>query len=684
MTKKEEFEKQGFDVIEGREIIDEEQNHLLEFLKNNYPSIYKDGEINIEEFKRVLDGKSAIGYKENGYGLNFIGRNLAKAKYRQKTEKELSINEKLSKNFYETENIIIKGDNLDSLKILKKYYSSKIKCIYIDPPYNTGSNLFVYDDNFKEEELNVLGKEISKEEKDRMVFIFKKSKGSHNGWLTFMYPRLKLARDLLADDGAIFISIDDNEQANLKLLCDEIFGEDNFIGNIAWLKNNAQNDAIGLQKNYEYILCYVKNKIGIYNIERFEDVKIIEENGKFYYEGSGITTGGEGGVLNARPNLGYSIYYNPETGDFFAFDDVNKEEAKISNDEEIVYNDNIEFLNRGYVIIRPPKKKGLLGAWTWDINKFNSEKENILIKETEEHYRIVKKVFVNKNDIFNKNKKLYSKKLVSTPNKNIIDNVASASGTKEVSEIFNKKVFSNPKSVQLIKNILYMSTKNDSIVLDFFAGSGTTAHAVMEINAEDGGNRKFILCQIDEKFIKDKDSEKKEKKKKFSVAHNFCIDNNFEPVISSITVERVNRAGDKILKTLKESNDMFDDKKIDIGYKVFDLHNVNIEKEDENKQIILLLNGVTDLSRIYNMIINIGLNSPVSKLTPIIENCAYMIEEDNIKRYYITNSEILIKNDENKQKFKDMIESGMVYIDGWTVTINVSLQQYKDNVKIVL
>ena len=195
----------------------------------------------------------------------------------------------------------------------------------------------------------------------------------------------------------------------------------------------------------------------------------------------------------------------------------------------------------------------------------------------------------------------------------------------------------------------------------------------MELNAEDGGNRKFILCQIDEEIKKEK-----------SAAYDFCIDNNFEPVISSITVERVNRAGDKILKTLKESNDMFDDKKIDIGYKVFDLHDVNIEKEDENKQIILLLNGVTDLSRIYNMIINIGLNSPVSKLTPIIENCAYMIEEANIKRYYIPNSEILIKNDENKQKFKDMIESGMVYIDGWTVTINVSLQQYKDNVKIVL
>ena len=636
MTKKEEFEKQGFEVIEGREIIDEEQNHLLEFLKNNYPSIYKDGEINIEEFKRVLDGKSAIGYKENGYGLNFIGRNLAKAKYRQKTEKELSINEKLSKNFDETENIIIKGDNLDSLKILKKYYSSKIKCIYIDPPYNTNSDNFLYPDRFDKEELEALGlQDIGKEEYDRMEFIFKKSKKSHNGWLTFMYPRLKLARDLLTDDGAIFISIDDNEQANLKLLCDEIFGEDNFVANFIWKnRNSLQYEERITTIQTEYIMLYIKNK------------DTYKKNEKRFNK-----------ITKPYDGLGYKNPDNDPNGAWIT-------SGKERNDGRKIY-----------TVISPTGVKHT-GAWIPTKEEFEKwDKEGLIWWGKDGSAKPRKKSYLKDFDGNVSSNILFDEYILTDKFKKekIWDIGTTESASKELNNILSKQIFNYPKPSTLIKYILYISSAKNDIVLDFFAGSGTTAHAVMELNAEDGGNRKFILCQIDEEIKKEK-----------SAAYDFCIDNNFEPVISSITVERVNRAGDKILKTLKESNDMFDDKKIDIGYKVFDLHDVNIEKEDENKQIILLLNGVTDLSRIYNMIINIGLNSPVSKLTPIIENCAYMIEEDNIKRYYITNSEILIKNDENKQKFKDMIESGMVYIDGWTVTINVSLQQYKDNVKIVL
>lgn len=632
MTKKEKFEKQGFDVIEGREIIDEEENHLLEFFKNNYPSIYKDGEINIEELKRVLNSKSAIGYKENGYGLNFIGRNLAKAKYRQKTEKELCINEKLSKNFYETENIIIKGDNLDSLKILKKYYSGKIKCIYIDPPYNTNTDNFLYPDKFNKQELEVLGlQDIGKEEYDRMEFIFQKSKKSHNGWLTFMYPRLKLARDLLTDDGAIFISIDDNEQANLKLLCDEIFGEDNFIQNIIWQKKKGgSQDSDDFSKEHEYILSYSKKDWYINDIKEKHDEKeyIHIINGR-KAKLLKLEKWGNHSLRIDRPTLYYKIK-DPHGNDFYPI---------APNGEDGCWRKKPEKLDKDHIY--------------WKISK----------------NRLTPYEVIYFDEMLDKNKIIKTRTIFS-------EYGTTTDATKEILSIFeNKKIFDTPKPLNLIKHIVRLSTNEceEDIVLDFFAGSGTTAHAVMELNAEDGGNRKFILCQIDEEIKKEK-----------SAAYDFCIDNNFEPVISSITVERVNRAGDKILKTLKESNNMFDDKKIDIGYKVFDLHDVNIEKEDENKQIIILLNGVTDLSRIYNMIINIGLNSPVSKLTPIIENCAYMIEEDGIKRYYITNSEILIKNYENKQKFKDMIESGMVYIDGWTVTINVSLQQYKDNVKIVL
>ena len=606
MTKKEEFEKQGFDVIDDRETIDEEQNNLLEFLKNNYPSIYKDSEINIEELKRVLNDKSVVAYKENGYGLNFIGRNLAKAKYRQKTKKELIINEKLSKNFNETENIIIKGDNLDSLKILKKYYSGKIKCIYIDPPYNTNSDNFLYPDRFDKEELEVLGlQDISKEEYDRMEFIFKRSKKSHNGWLTFMYPRLKLARDLLTDDGAIFISIDDNEQANLKLLCDEIFGEDNLLSSIIWQGlDTIKNDAKYFSTNHEYILVYAKNKdnCNIYGLPRTEE-----------------------------HNKVYKNYDNDPNGKYL-LTPLNAKSGTEKNRYEYTFSNGVKYI--------PPE-----GTY----HKIDSIPQ--------------KKTYLKDVSNFIKLGTFWSYQFAgSTRNSN-----------KELSKLLDKGIFNNPKPMKILKLIINTVSIDDDIVLDFFAGSGTTAHAVMELNTEDNGNRKFILCQIDEKITKEK-----------SASYDFCIDNKFEPVISSITIERVNRAGEKIIKTLKESNDKFDNKKIDIGYKVFDLHDINDIKENEDGQIEIISNGVVDLSRIYNMIINVGLNSPVSKLITIIENCAYMIEEDNIKTYYITNSEILIENDENKQKFKYMIENGNVYIDGWTVNINASLQQYKDNIKIVL
>ena len=217
-----EFMNAGYSVV-GTE---NNENKLLNFLRENYPSVIRDNEINVAELKTVLG--LPIDEKVNGYGLNFVGRNFAKAKYAQKTEKELRLNNVLSKEMDTTQNLVLKGDNLDSLKILKSHYSGKIKCIYIDPPYNTTSDEFVYPDKFDKEEAEVLGfANLSESDFERMDFSFK-TKKSHNGWLAFMYPRLLLARDLLSKAGVIFISIDDNEQANLKLLCDEIFGEENF------------------------------------------------------------------------------------------------------------------------------------------------------------------------------------------------------------------------------------------------------------------------------------------------------------------------------------------------------------------------------------------------------------------------------------------------------------------------
>ena len=542
-------------------------------------------------------------------------------------EREINASAKNGKNF------LIEGDNYASLKLLEKTHKGKIDLIYIDPPYNTGNKDFVYNDSFVTY--------------DDGYF--------HSKWLSFIEKRLKLAKDLLKDDGLIFVSIDDNEQANLKLLMDKIFGQINFVSTFI-IDKTAQgaNQSVTFKTQHEYCLLYKKNSPDKINYEI--DTKC--DNKKFKYRdeiGLYAKTNSFDSInspLSSNRNRGYTIYYRETDGDAVVRDEFNRETLTFDEYDKTL-------IDSGYIPIRPGIRKNVQYPRNWEPSRFLREyKQELVFCKNQKGVLSV----YHKNRFSGKTKDTTIKKFDTRQQ-----------GNELLVNILGIKKFDYPKSLDMMKWIISKFNDKNALVLDFFAGSGTTAHAVMELNAEDSGNRKFILCQIDEEIKKEK-----------SAAYDFCIDNNFEPVISSITVERVNRAGDKILKTLKESNDMFDDKKIDIGYKVFDLHDVNIEKEDENKQIILLLNGVTDLSRIYNMIINIGLNSPVSKLTPIIENCAYMIEEDNIKRYYITNSEILIKNDENKQKFKDMIESGMVYIDGWTVTINVSLQQYKDNVKIVL
>src|SRR5690554_2296151 len=250
-----EFIKAGYSVV-GTE---NNENKLLSFLKEYYPSVMKDNEIDLNELKAIAG--LPIDEKVNGYGLSFVGRNFARAKYAQKTEKEFRLNTSFSKNFDTTQNLVLKGDNLDSLRILKNHYSGQIKCIYIDPPYNTDKDEFVYPDKFDKEEAEVLGlANLSESDFARMDFSFK-TKKSHNGWLAFMYPRLLLARDLMSKDEVIFISIDDIEQSNLKLLCDDVFGEENFIGTLS-IENNPKgrknSDFISISS--EYLHIYAKNK----------------------------------------------------------------------------------------------------------------------------------------------------------------------------------------------------------------------------------------------------------------------------------------------------------------------------------------------------------------------------------------------------------------------------------------
>ena len=552
-----------------------------ELLKQNFPQFFsKEGEFLLEKFKEMLKMEDVKIDKE-GYELKFLGKNYARFLTSTETENVIVPNikhneEEINKN---SENLYIIGDNLDALKHLLNSYSGKIKCIYIDPPYNTGSDGFVYNDNFEYTAENISEKMgIELEEAQRIIDM--RGKSTHSAWLTFMYSRLALARDLLSEDGVIFISIDDNEQANLKMICNEIFGEENFIGMVICDKGNAQNDAINLQKNHEYIIIYSKTINKLLSENKVSKKEVFIEKDKYYYLGSGIVTGGEGGTLNRRPNLGYTIYYNKKTEDKIAILDYNIEKAKKLNDENEIYSDNEELLSKGYVKIRPPKKGNLLGCWTWSLEKFNNEKNKIFISESENNFIIKKKEYVSSKKVFYEKNKNF---ILTNDKTNVrsIWNFISSKGTKELKELFEKKVFENSKNKDMIMKIISIATKKDSIILDFFSGSATTAHAVMQLNAEDVGNRKYIMVQLPEKTYK----EKLNKKKKIKIVETPAYKAGYK-TIDEIGIERIKRAAKKIQNETQAE--------LDYGFKIVKLEALNkntLDKivdfnPDDNKLIL--------------------------------------------------------------------------------------------------
>lgn len=627
---KEEFIQEGFTVV----ATDNNENKLLCFLKENYPSIIKDNEIDLNELKAIAG--LPIDEKVNGYGLSFVGRNFARGKYAQKTTKELKLNTSMSKNIDTTQNLVLKGDNLDCLKILKNYYSGQIKCIYIDPPYNTANDEFVYPDKFDKEETEVLGlANLSDDDFARMDFSFR-TKKSHNGWLSFMYPRLLLARDLLSDDGVIFISIDDNEQANLKLLCDDVFNEESFVSNTVVNRASEIATENTIQK-HEYLLCYTKNSTNfkVMGIPKYS-----------------ISRGTVGNEEQTMPKITF-----PKGLRCYGIADGTYNETR----KIVGSNENIE--NFDPIIVENETLMNdvrLKAKWRSSNDMRNFFNNNC--QPTEAKINGVIEEIYFENDRFNPQiKKATYEKIPSL----FLENKR---GSKFLDDLGLGGLFDNPKDLNYISKMLNIVTNTDSIILDFFAGSSTTGHAVMQLNAEDGGNRKFILCQIDEPIKKDKP------------AYKFCKDNSLPTVISSITIERLKRAGEKIAKEIEIQNAqpyLFgkDIKQVpDIGFKVFDSVEAPKLKLDGNGQISIIFNDNDTLSRIYNMIFTVGLDEPTQVPEEVVKDCIYKIDN----HYYITNSDKIKKDD-----FAYAIKNGKVFIDGWTASLNATLQNYKEDVKIV-
>ncbi len=499
-----------------------------ELLKKQFPhavSIDEDGKYSIDPQKLQMSlDPSKANIKEDGYGLNWVGKKEAYHSAFSKNYKVLKpLNDENSKNWESTENILIKGDNLDALKILRQNYFEAIKMIYIDPPYNTKNDGFVYNDNFTsntEETLEELG--YDKEYIDYIENI--QGAKTHSGWLSFIYPRLLLARDLLKDDGVIFISIDDNEVAQLRLLCDEIFGEDNFVANLPTVMNlKGNNDEFGFAGTHENSLVYSKqkekfflNEISI-NENELEDWN--EDEYGFYKQGANLKATGTNAPREKRPNLYFPIF----------IDDNNRLFVTQDNQPPTQY---IGKLTTLYPITKNEEM-----SWRWSKKKFIEESFNIIISRNGT-IGIYKKQRPSLGDMPSKKPKTIFYK----------PEYSSGNGTAQIKELLDGKYFSNPKPLQLIKDFIEIGLNKTDIIVDFFAGSGTTAHAVMDLNAEDDGNRKFICVQWAEET-----PEKSEAKKA-----------GYETIFD-ITQERIKRAGDKIVKDDITKQDL------DIGFRTFEI-----------------------------------------------------------------------------------------------------------------
>lgn len=491
-------------------------NDNLKALEQLFPSAVKDGQLDIKTLKEELGDFEEVTTEK--YELNWSGKQNAKKVVQQGIgNKTLKFVAKDSKNAGSTENIYIEGDNLEVLKLLRQNYYNSIKMIYIDPPYNTGND-FVYNDTFKmDKEESDKAEGIISENNEKLQKNQKSTNRYHANWLNMMYPRLKLARDLLTDDGVIFISIDDNEIDNLMKICEELFNRKNLEIFVWKKKGGAGNTEKVIGVLTEYLICCFKDKKpGNFNYQKI-DRKYLYNDEKGMYNLEGIE----------KTNLGI---YERKTMKFGIIDP--KTEITFFPAENM--------------------------RWTLGYEKIqNLIKENKLFFD----YKNKKVKLIKREDDYETSENVYY---------NLFDKEGSLSTAKKNLEKFlgNKEIFDTPKPVELLKKILQIASKKNSIILDFFSGSATTTHAVMQLNSEDNGNRKYIMVQLPETTD--------EKSEAFKAGYKN---------IAEIGKERIRRAGEKIKQEIEEYNSNLklgeEPKKVpDIGFKVFKVDDTNIKWYD--------------------------------------------------------------------------------------------------------
>ena len=546
----------------------------IEILKKYFPQCFskpetdENGAIIKEHFDTEklaeLLNKDEVDIKKEGFTLNFLGKSYAR--YQANLDSETVIVPDEQNAHIQSENVYIVGDNLDALQHLKYSYAEKIKCIYIDPPYNTGKDDFVYNDKFGFTAKELVEKlDVTEEEAERLCGM--NGKCTHSAWLTFMYPRLALARELLRDDSVIFISIDDNEQANLKRLCDEVFGEGNFVAEFIWKSKLGKVGTTSIiSSTHEYILCYAKN---------IEFTKFLMIRNESTGRKENLRQWGVADRREDRPSMFYPI--------------------TIQGKE-----------------VYPIKEDGSEGRWR--VGREMAEEllkaEQLELSEKDGKFNIYR--IFSESISYTSYDTLLLEKIGTT-----------AKGALLLSELGLAKIFDFSKPVELIQHFIKLSASisysDSDIILDFFSGSATTAHAVMQLNAQDGGKRKFIMVQLDEHVKKGSEAEKAGYK-----------------TIDEIGRERIRRAAEKIKAENPET-------KADLGFQTFYLKSMpqntldKIKTFDPNSLFtsdgdIVKTLGEDTLLQTWQIKDGFGFNCNHQKID--IAGCAsYLLEDEKIGKY---------------------------------------------------
>lgn len=516
------------------------ENPSITLLKQHFPQCFDKNGAFLPEKMVELMVSSGGDVSREAYSLNWLGKSYAR--YLRDCYPTTLLSEDQQHNSQpqnqHSQNLLIKGDNLEVLKHLKNAYANKVKMIYIDPPYNTGSDGFVYQDDrkFTPEQLAKLANMPIDEAKRVLDFTAKKS-NSHSAWLTFMYPRLYIARELLKEDGVIFISIDDNEQAQLKLLCDDVFGEENFIAECIHKNNSNKNQAKHIGVSTEYCFIYAKSKSLLSQKETWK----IRKNGTKDIAKKFIQLKNMGLSLEDIEFEIKEMYKRPKYAHLSRWNKV--DEFGVFKDADL----SREGGRKDYTIINPYTNKPCVipdRGWDKSLDDLLKLQSKNLIWYGDENTPPSVKSYISEDD--------YS----------VADNFwyfDNSIDTKFIKQVFNGLVFENPKPLEMIKRTIELSSNSNDLILDFFAGSGTTAHAVMQLNAEDGGNRQFICVQLPE--ATDKKSEA------FKAGYHSIFD---------ITKARIEKSAVKIQQD-------FPDYQGDLGFKIFEtVPNFRFAQEDEN------------------------------------------------------------------------------------------------------